>query len=471
MSTQTEKAYIKTSHGKGNGLFSRENISLGSLIVSIAKPLVAIPSNETIVETCAACMLWQPEATTATTTAATYAFYSASTQRPLLQCTGCRVLKYCDKSCQRNDWKCAHKAECAIFAKLAPRVLPASVRATVRLLLLYPDVIPANVLQLCNHIDAFRSSSSSDNWATIALMARGAHEYSRTAHSYVTVLELYCRVLVNTLTYTTPTLDPIGLCIDPVAALVNHSCAPNAVVLFSPHEGLQIRSVAPIAQDEEITLAYVDTTYPHATRQKELLQRWFFECCCTLCSSTEHIDNANIAIPAPSLTQPLPSALAALKSHYSRPQSKPYHQPLAALHSTIAKHLLSSKSYVEALRHEITIYNQIDNVLYPQLHPITIRDNFVIAVLMLEVGSGHAFNINDHDWILATRGVWTDISNGVLKSHGQQSAFAKIVRKMAAEVLTSHIENDIHNLTEIKTKSVLEQISKDLLRELGCVLI
>jgi SET and MYND domain-containing protein len=38
--------------------------------------------------------------------------------------------------------------------------------------------------------------------------------------------------VTNTFTITSPSLDPIGASVSPVVALINHSCDPNAVIVF-----------------------------------------------------------------------------------------------------------------------------------------------------------------------------------------------------------------------------------------------
>jgi len=36
----------------------------------------------------------------------------------------------------------------------------------------------------------------------------------------------------NTFTVSTPALAPLGACVSPIVALLNHSCDPNAVIVF-----------------------------------------------------------------------------------------------------------------------------------------------------------------------------------------------------------------------------------------------
>ena len=65
----------------------------------------------------------------------------------------------------------------------------------------------------------------------------------------------------NTFTISTPSLTPIGACVSPVVALINHSCDPNAVVVFPRAGGesrkdkeplMQVVALKYIAPDEEV---------------------------------------------------------------------------------------------------------------------------------------------------------------------------------------------------------------------------
>ena len=52
----------------------------------------------------------------------------------------------------------------------------------------------------------------------------------------------------NTFTVTTPTLSPLGACVAPSVALINHSCDPNAVVVFPRAGGEASKDVEPLLQ-------------------------------------------------------------------------------------------------------------------------------------------------------------------------------------------------------------------------------
>jgi SET domain-containing protein len=64
---------------------------------------------------------------------------------------------------------------------------------------------------------------------------------------------------VNSFTLSLPDVSPIGVAISPVVAMANHSCEPNAVVVF-PNGGrsMEVIAIRDIEPDEEVRLAYPD---------------------------------------------------------------------------------------------------------------------------------------------------------------------------------------------------------------------
>lgn len=97
----------------------------------------------------------------------------------------------------------------------------------------------------------------------------------------------------NSFSLTSPSVDNIGVVISPPAALINHSCTPNAVVVFpeggegagkrAGKEWVRIVAIRPIAADEEVLTSYVDLAATGRERRAELRERYFFECRCPAC--------------------------------------------------------------------------------------------------------------------------------------------------------------------------------------------
>jgi len=87
--------------------------------------------------------------------------------------------------------------------------------------------------------------------------------------SRVSIYFLYRDVLVtkfmqfttNAFAVTDPSLTPIGVCISPTVALFNHSCEPNAVLVFPRSEFrskkdepmMEVVAVKDIAANEEVS--------------------------------------------------------------------------------------------------------------------------------------------------------------------------------------------------------------------------
>ncbi|KAL8826335.1 MAG: hypothetical protein Q9191_003866, partial [Dirinaria sp. TL-2023a] len=147
-------------------------------------------------------------------------------------------------------------------------------------------------LSLQSHITDFKLQNASgaknedglSTWQTIELMSQAAKSYGNLQEDLGVIQEATARILTNTHTLTTPTLDPLGLCLSPLSARLNHSCEPNTFIVFSGPT-LSVRSLTPITPNTELTISYIDNTVPYSLRNHELSTRYFFTCTCSLCST------------------------------------------------------------------------------------------------------------------------------------------------------------------------------------------
>lgn len=118
-------------------------------------------------------------------------------------------------------------------------------------------------------------------------------------HSAAELVDFISRFVTNTFTLTSPSLTPIGIAVSPVVALINHSCEPNAVVVFPRTGGsdsqkneprIEVVALRQINKDEEILTAYIDTTLPMEKRQEALKATYNFQCHCRLCAEATGVD-------------------------------------------------------------------------------------------------------------------------------------------------------------------------------------
>jgi hypothetical protein len=79
---------------------------------------------------------------------------------------------------------------------------------------------------------------------------------------------------------------PVGLCFEPILALANHSCSPNAVVVFNGRS-VALRALESIGEGEQVFISYITATEDRTSRQTNLKQRYFFDCQCGKCSKDE----------------------------------------------------------------------------------------------------------------------------------------------------------------------------------------
>ncbi|KAK9322111.1 hypothetical protein V1517DRAFT_150502 [Lipomyces orientalis] len=267
-----EEVIKKDFPGRGNGLVAAKNFPAYSEIFR-KMPEVWVPDSDYRSRICANCLLFA---------AATGDSIQAGTVAKVFSCGKCRSTYYCSQECQLQDWKAYHKRECKILATLAPQVPPSTVILLMRILL-----IPGNKRQrfysametLRSHIDDRRNT---EDFETSVVMSKGAKEYSGTELTLETVVEMLCKIMTNSFSIPLPTYDIVGIMFDTSISLINHSCDPNAVIVFEKNV-LMVRAVRPIRKGEEIYITYTDNTMPMPRRKKALRTQYFFDCQCTAC--------------------------------------------------------------------------------------------------------------------------------------------------------------------------------------------
>ncbi|KIM40724.1 hypothetical protein M413DRAFT_446114 [Hebeloma cylindrosporum] len=283
---------VRVTEGNGRGIYTKFNRRPGEILFSV-KPHIAALSNQHLEEYCSSC--FAPKADS------------------LRRCTGCKLLYYCDEKCQAADWT-FHRHECTGIQKwVAKRPSGSSsfpgdaIRCLVRILWRKQKLGSQSVwAREIDGMQSHRTSLSRDS---------NTHEsqlYAQLAHSIVNFLglnspqelaefglngvsdlvDLISRFTTNTFTVSTPSLAPLGSCVSPAVALINHSCDPNAVVVFpratetakGDEPLMQVIALKNISVDDEILTAYIDTTLPRDLRQKHLRETYHFTCGCNLCA-------------------------------------------------------------------------------------------------------------------------------------------------------------------------------------------
>ncbi|TGJ83949.1 hypothetical protein E0Z10_g4796 [Xylaria hypoxylon] len=289
--------------GAGRGLFARIAFSPGDTVAAVDRPLVTELETERMLDTCAWCC--QRGATTdiEKRMAASMGLPHGFTE--IKSCTGCHRVGYCSRACQTKAWKREHKYECKVISAKEVPDLPAGVRGAVKILgRLKAD--PDNEFAHVRSILKFWPVGDPNGLNQISTQDKKRYEdFQFLGHA----AWLYCGkpeidtlnpksisigVVTNTMSNASALssgLDgvPLGIGFDPLISSANHSCDPNASLVFNQprHE---IRALRNINAGEEIFIPYVEVTNPFSVRQAELKENYFFTCQCTKCKKGANLE-------------------------------------------------------------------------------------------------------------------------------------------------------------------------------------
>ncbi|KAI4708948.1 hypothetical protein J4E89_006350 [Alternaria sp. Ai002NY15] len=491
----SKSAICTNSKGEsiGNGLFANRRFGSGEEIASFTRPLVASLETERLLDTCANCYLWTEGSSTGTRL---YVPEGAKVNK----CAACQIFRYCSKACQKDAWNRGHKHECKMLKPTAGRPLPKALLACMELFIrrkhgLISDEEWELLCRLPSHIDDFKRNGTYEN---IELMAMGVGQFSSLQNLFDKdfVAAMYGRVMSNALTLITPTLDPLGIMIDPTLCHMNHSCNPNAYIMMDGPR-VSIRTLRPIKKDKEIYISYIDATNPYHRRQEELQSRWFFTCRCAQCQEKATLQEDNWLVPSrpgwvlgaevasmaetqeklfglyaelQATENPLLVRAAirqALKICHEAMFLPIYRQPYAALRDDLIVNLLSEGRYQDAWAQCAKRYKYILPKLYPvSFHPVRVVQTWQMAMLAAYLASTpEGVGAPEVNMGLIAMMLVKQVLNVAHLSHGSASAFTKSV-KAKAEEMTEELKRSIGNANSDVMNRELE-VQRDRLMEMG----
>ncbi|KAK7683554.1 hypothetical protein QCA50_013389 [Cerrena zonata] len=286
---------VRQSEETGRGLYAKTQYNVGSVLLSV-RPQVSVLSGSHLEHYCSFCA-------------------SAAPPHGLKRCTKCRKVWYCNASCQNADWA-MHKLECnalqrwEVDAPSPELALPSdAVRCIGRVLWgIQKFGLESIWTREFNGMQSHRSSLPPSAFESHTYLAHSVVRYLGISSptelapfglsSAGDLVDLISRFTTNTFTLTSPSLSPIGVCVSPTMALVNHSCDPNVVMVF-PHASdapttteplMHLVALREILPGEQVYVSYVDISVSREARQKELKDVYNFTCRCSACSNQGKLD-------------------------------------------------------------------------------------------------------------------------------------------------------------------------------------
>jgi SET and MYND domain-containing protein len=307
---------IRVTPERGRHLIACKQFSPGSTIY-YADPYAAVLKTKYVTSRCSEC------------------FKSPEEGSSLYRCSRCQWARYCSETCQRRGWFAGHKEECPLLSKAATLNPTETILIVSKILrkkkreMQLPSTTKLPLGQRYTDIEFLLSHRKDFSEERIIELGQLVVKFASFLQlpegdppvSASELIELLCKLLCNVFTISDSELKPIGIGLYPIAALINHSCSPNCVVLFDGPKAI-IKALQTISLGEEVTINYIELAATLSERQKELKEYFCFECECSKCKDV-HFNLSLEAFRCPrggecsGLVDPLSSLLECNKCHSS----------------------------------------------------------------------------------------------------------------------------------------------------------
>ncbi|KAJ9166618.1 hypothetical protein P3X46_021339 [Hevea brasiliensis] len=254
---------------KGRCLVTIKDLYPGEVIIS-QEPYICVPNNSATESRCDGC------------------FASGN----LKKCSACQVVWYCGSTCQKSEWK-LHRLECDALSKLDKdrrKSVTPSIRLMVKLYLWRKlqseKTISATATDNYNLVEELVAHMKDIDEEQLVLYAKMANLVNLILQwpdiNIKEIAENFSKLACNAHTICDSELRPLGTGLYPVVSIINHSCLPNAVLVFEGRLAV-VRAVQHIPRGAEVMISYIETAGSTMTRQKSLKQQYFFTCTCPCC--------------------------------------------------------------------------------------------------------------------------------------------------------------------------------------------
>ncbi|GAA5826656.1 hypothetical protein JCM11251_002839 [Rhodosporidiobolus azoricus] len=281
----TSSLEVRNLPGRGRSVIAKQSIPPGTTLFTTS-PLLSVLDSRSLTTHCSSCFRSRDD---------------TPSQKPLSQCSLCHIVQYCSAACQHSDWL-LHKNECKALRAAAKgsgqRILPDTpIRALARLL--WKKELEGHQLwEQINSLQSHRANLSPEEQERFFQLSVALSQYvgsqetvsKAVGASGKGMIDLCSRFTSNTFSLTSPSdVTNIGVSISPLTALINHSCAPNAVVVFpsfpspSSPKHMAVVTLRAIKAGEEVSTSYVDLALTREERRSELRERYKFDCTCEAC--------------------------------------------------------------------------------------------------------------------------------------------------------------------------------------------
>lgn len=208
-----------------------------------------------------------------------------------MRCANCKYMHYCSKECQRTDWS-VHRHECPKFQTATEFQGDDLTRILIRILIkLKIDRSALN--SLCDHYEELTKDAL--KMRTLRVISRyiGTIMGPEFFQDFTSkeLVSSFGKVVINCLKISNYDMsENLGTGIYLSISKLDHSCAPNCVVVF---DGIKadVRVIKGFASEAPV-ISYASLLSIRDDRQKFLKENYYFTCVCSRCIKSEGVVSA-----------------------------------------------------------------------------------------------------------------------------------------------------------------------------------
>ncbi|KAK6246152.1 hypothetical protein SCA6_009242 [Theobroma cacao] len=220
--------------------------------------------------------------------------------RALLKCASCNMVWYCDAECQRLDWK-LHKLECRAISRLEKKwreLVTPEIRLLVKLLIRRKlqcekaiPTTPIDNFSLVEAMIAHRYNMETEKVVAFEMKAEIVKQMlQQPRFNLDEAVNTFCKISCNAHAIVDIDMEPLGTGLYPVMSIINHSCLPNAVLVFEGKLAV-LRALLPVGKGDEVLISYIDLCQTTRDRWDDLNAKYHFICSCRRCCKFDKIDD------------------------------------------------------------------------------------------------------------------------------------------------------------------------------------
>ncbi|XP_011163274.2 histone-lysine N-methyltransferase SMYD3 isoform X1 [Solenopsis invicta] len=221
----------------------------------------------------------------------------------MLKCSGCSYVHYCNRNCQKESWP-IHKVECARLKKIPLDLWLDDARMMARIIIklnqggadevgYYTEKNYKKFEDLVSHYSEIIVDI--ERKAHFAMIYRILYQLldETLMPNTSELISIYGKMCTNRFTITDNCLNNIGIGLYLGASVIDHSCKPNAIVIF---EGTTIvvktLTDLPSLDWSQIKISYTNLLETKKDIREKLYSSYYFWCDCERCKKEEPMDEA-----------------------------------------------------------------------------------------------------------------------------------------------------------------------------------